>query len=100
MMERLTAEVGRAAISRQGRDAGRAFIITQVLDDRYVLLSDGDTRKLDHPKKKKLMHLHLKPFIMANAADLMEKQRLLDADVRKALKQAGLTNDQPLSEED
>ena len=51
MMERLPMETGRAVQSLQGRDAGRCFVILQVVDDQFVLMADGLTRKLDHPKK-------------------------------------------------
>ena len=56
MMERLPMEIGRAVQSLQGRDAGRCFVILQVVDDQFVLMADGLTRKLDHPKKKKVKH--------------------------------------------
>lgn len=52
-MERLPFEIGRAVLSRQGRDAGRCFVVLQVLDEQFVLMADGLTRKLDHPKKRK-----------------------------------------------
>lgn len=100
MMERLSVEVGRAVVSLQGRDIGRGFIITQIVDEQYVMLADGDTRKLDHPKKKKLKHLHLKPVLMQDAAERLNSRQLQDAQVRKLLKEAGLVKDQPLSKED
>ena len=56
MMERLSFEVGRVVLSRQGRDAGRFFIILQVVDDQFVMMADGLTRKLAHPKKTLSLH--------------------------------------------
>ena len=56
-MNRLTMEPGRVVQSTQGRDAGRYFVVLQVVDDRHVLMADGQSRKIDHPKKKKMMHL-------------------------------------------
>jgi len=53
--------IGRVCTSRAGHDKGRAFLIVGVFDDNHVLLSDGETRKLSRPKKKKLSHLHVLP---------------------------------------
>lgn len=99
-MERLSVEVGRVVCSTQGRDVGRYFVVAQVVDEQFVMLTDGDTRKLDHLKKKKLKHLHLKPVLIEQFSSRMEKGQLLDAHVRKALQEAGLALDQPLHKED
>ena len=64
MMNRLTMEPGRVVQSTQGRDAGRYFVVLQVVDDRHVLMADGQSRKIDHPKKKKMMHLRPKPIVV------------------------------------
>ena len=52
MMERIPMEVGRVVMSRQGRDRDRCFVILSVVDDQFVMMADGLTRKLDHPKRK------------------------------------------------
>ncbi|HPF53654.1 MAG TPA: KOW domain-containing RNA-binding protein [Eubacteriales bacterium] len=49
-------KVGDAVRSKAGRDAGRVFIVTAV-EGQYVWLCDGDLRKLEAPKKKKLRHI-------------------------------------------
>lgn len=64
MMERIPMEVGRVVMSRQGRDRDRCFVILSVVDDQFVMMADGLTRKLDHPKRKKVKHLHAKPVKM------------------------------------
>ncbi len=98
-MERLPMEIGRAVQSRQGRDAGRCFLILQVVDEQFVLMADGLTRKLDHPKKKKIKHLHPKPFCMEGLGEALASHQLLDSDLRKFLKACGLEIDQPLCKE-
>ena len=98
-MERLSIEPGRVVISRQGRDEGRCFVILQVVDDQFVMMADGLTRKLAHPKKKKLKHLYLKPVLVEGIAERLESHQLLDSDLRKALNAAGLGIDQPLCKE-
>ena len=99
MMERLPMEIGRAVQSLQGRDAGRCFVILQVVDDQFVLMADGLTRKLDHLKKKKVKHLHPKPVRMEGVEDGLKSHQLLDSDLRKFLRANGLEIDQPLCKE-
>lgn len=97
-MERLPFETGRVVQSRQGRDAGRCFVILQVVDDQFVLMADGLTRKLDHLKKKKVKHLHPKPLRMDVDA-LLAANQLKDSDLRAFLREHGLEIDQPLCKE-
>ena len=97
-MERLPFETGRVVQSRQGRDAGRCFVILQVVDDQFVLMADGLTRKLDHLKKKKVKHLHPKPLRM-DVQSLLASNQLKDSDLRAFLKEHGLEIDQPLCKE-
>ena len=99
MMERLSFEIGRVVESRQGRDAGRCFVILHVVDDQFVMMADGLTRKLDHPKKKKVKHLQPKPVLVGGIAEGLASHQLLDSDLRKALSAAGLEIDQPLCKE-
>ena len=98
-MERLPFEIGRAVVSRQGRDAGRCFVILQVVDEQFVMMADGLTRKLTHPKKKKLKHLYPKPVMVEGIVEGLNSHQLLDSDLRKALNAAGFGIDQPLCKE-
>ena len=91
MMERLPFEIGRVVQSRQGRDAGRCFVILQVVDDQFVLMADD-------LKKKKVKHLHPKPLRMDVEA-LQRTNQLKDSDLRAFLKEHGLEIDQPLCKE-
>lgn len=90
-MERLTMEAGRVVQSTQGRDAGRYFVILKVLDDRYVLMADGQSRRIDHPKKKKIMHLRPKPILVNVDGSSLPNQHLQDSDLRRALAAHGLS---------
>ena len=87
-MKPIPFEPGRIVLSTQGRDAGRYFVILKVIDDQYVLMSDGSTRKTDHLKRKKIKHLHPKPLMAdAIAKQLLEGQTPADSEIRKALSQ-------------
>lgn len=86
--------IGAICTSRAGHDKGRAFVIVGVYDENHVLLSDGETRKLERPKKKKLMHLHIEPQRAEEIARrLGGGEDLQDAQVRKALYQLGYNVD-------
>lgn len=83
--------LGQIVRSKQGRDKDRYFIVIGLVDDNYVLIADGDLRKLSSPKKKKIKHL---AFQNSYAEDIMESlkenKRLNDADLRKSLQSMGL----------
>ena len=48
---------GQIVISKAGRDINRKFVILKIIDENYVLISDGRLRKIDKPKLKKNKHL-------------------------------------------
>lgn len=83
--------LGQIVISRAGRDAGRRFVVVGVIDDFFVEISDGDLRRLEKPKKKKIKHLNITD---EKAESLEEKlksgARITNAEIRKAL--AGLNS--------
>lgn len=85
--------IGSVCTSRAGHDKGRSFLIVGIFDEQHVLLSDGVTRKLARPKKKKLTHLRVEPQKAGEIAKkFAENQEILDADVRKALQLYGYNN--------
>ena len=85
-MKAIPMEPGRAVVSTQGHDRGRAFLVVQVLDERYVTIADGDTRKVARPKKKQRKHVRPAPqtFPEALSAPLI-RAGAADAAIRKAL---------------
>ena len=90
MMERLTMEPGRVVLSTQGRDAGRYFIVLQTIDEQFVLMADGLSRKLANPKKKKVKHLRAKPIMVNVDGSTLPNRHLQDSDLRSALEAHGL----------
>ncbi len=77
---------GSVVFSKKGRDKGRVFVVLLSLDADFVMIADGDTRKLDRPKKKRRRHLTALPVELPGLIDLCGQKRLKDADIRKALK--------------
>ncbi len=43
--------------SNARRDKNHIFIVVKVIDDEYVLVVDGDVRRIENPKRKKCKHL-------------------------------------------
>ena len=89
-MERLTMIPGRVVLSTQGRDEGRYFVVLEVIDENFVLIADGLTRKVDHPKKKKVKHLRPKPILVEVDGAKLPNKHLQDSDLRNALSAHGL----------
>ncbi|MCL2569365.1 MAG: KOW domain-containing RNA-binding protein [Oscillospiraceae bacterium] len=76
---------GDLVLSLNGRDQGKALFVAEV-DDLYVVLVDGKSRKLEHPKRKKIRHCK---FLAREASRVAEKlrtgERVTNVDVRRAL---------------
>ena len=85
-MKEITPACGVVAVSRAGRDAGKYFVILEVQDDQHVLIADGELRKVHKPKRKKLKHLWIRPYVAESIRDCLKEQKLLmDSALRKAL---------------
>lgn len=83
-------QIGRLVRSRQGRDAGRYFIITGFPEENYVYISDGAVRKLNAPKKKKLKHLELCPQELPTVkAKLQAGSKVFDSELKSAIEALG-----------
>lgn len=94
-MDRLTIIPGRVVLSTQGRDEGRYFIVLEVIDESFVLMADGLTRKIDHPKKKKIKHLRPKPILVNVDGSTLPNKHLQDSDLRRYLNENGLEISNP-----
>ena len=78
-------EKGQIVYSKNGRDKGRAFIVVD-FDNEYLFLVDGQLRKLEKPKKKKIKHVQSCKKVEESIKYKIENNLYLnDADVRKAL---------------
>ena len=78
--------IGQVVKSRAGRDKGRVFLVLEIVDDQHVLIVDGDLRKLEKPKKKKLKHLMIYNTVIEDFEErLNSKLGINDAYVRKLL---------------
>lgn len=80
-------KLGTFAVSIAGRDKKKTVIVVGIIDDDYVAVADGKSRKISSPKKKKLKHLRFLPEVAEQIAEKIDSKTLLDADIRKAIEQ-------------
>lgn len=85
-------ECGQLVISAAGRDAGACFIVIDVKTP-YCFLSDGKTRRVEHPKKKKLKHLNVTAIHFEEIGNkLISDAKVSNAEIRNALKSANINS--------
>ena len=76
------------ALSLAGRDTGNIYLVSELIDEKYLLLIDGKSRTISKPKRKKIKHIQ----VIGNAASEFEwvfedKSKTNDAKIRKILKE-------------
>ena len=72
--------IGDLVISKSGRDKGRKLAVVGITDENYVLIADGDLRKVGNPKRKKVKHLQC-------AGKISYKEDMTDSALKKMLKE-------------
>lgn len=78
--------IGRIVYSKAGRDKDKYFMILDVLNEEFVYLVDGDLRRLEKPKKKKIKHLIFTDKFCEEVKDIILKgKRLNDSIIRRVL---------------
>ncbi|MFD1039136.1 KOW motif-containing protein [Virgibacillus byunsanensis] len=75
--------IGQVVRIMQGREADQYAIVLEIIDDRYVLLADGEKRKYDRPKKKNLHHIEVMDYISPEVQNsLLETGRVTNGKLR------------------
>lgn len=78
--------IGQVVKSKAGRDKGRIFLVVKIIDENHVSIIDGDLRKLDNPKVKKLKHLNVYNAVVPELRYKIDnKIKLNNAFIRKIL---------------
>lgn len=72
-------EKGSLVYSRAGRDKGTLFVVLATEGD-WVYLADGDTRRAQKPKKKKLKHIN-----KTNKVAELDFENISDSALRRAV---------------
>jgi hypothetical protein len=90
-MENNEFKVGQAVKSKAGRDKGSIFFVIRVVDENYVMVADGDMRRIDNPKLKKIKHIvKLSTFSDELAKRLSSGEKINNAFLRRELEKLGL----------
>jgi len=70
----------------RGKDVDHYSVIVEVINERFVLIADGDRRKFDRAKKKNVNHLELQDFISPEITrSLEEAGRVTNGKLRFAI---------------
>lgn len=78
--------IGEFAKSKAGHDKDEIFIIINI-EDEYVFLVDGKSRRIEKPKKKKKKHIQVINFIDDELRNKLNDNVLIrDEDIKKAIK--------------
>ena len=79
--------IGKLVISNSGRDKNQMYVIVDNIDDNYYLLSNGKTKTIQMPKKKKIKHFdHIKTALAA-------KDKGTDLKIKRFLKLKGIVKE-------
>ncbi len=79
--------LGQIVKSKAGRDKDRYFVVIGFEKEQYLYIADGDLRKIDRPKKKKIKHLARTDIVLKEIAEKLKKGRkITNAELSKNLK--------------
>ncbi len=78
--------LGAVVYSKAGRDIDRKFIIMDIINEEYVYISDGDLRKVEKPKRKKIKHLIITDVVFD---DILSNNKVGNSEIRKFLQSLG-----------
>ncbi|WP_119864308.1 KOW domain-containing RNA-binding protein [Clostridium isatidis] len=86
--------IGKVVLSKAGRDKDHLYVVIDVLNDKYVLLSNGNTKTVQMPKRKSLKHLR----VLNNVDDeikesIISKDRGTDLKIKRFLKLKGIVKE-------
>lgn len=77
-MNRWPVEIGSIVISKAGRDQGRRFLVVGEVDDDFVMVANGDLRKMDRQKKKRRKHLKPTGAVVTEARERLADGRPIE----------------------
>lgn len=84
--DEIAHEIGQIVQITRGREKNQYAVIINIVNDRYVLLADGEKRKYDRPKRKNVNHIETTPFISDEVKkSLLETNRVSNGKLRFAL---------------
>lgn len=75
----------KLARSKAGHDKGNVYFIYEETEE-YVLLVNGESKKLSNPKKKKRIHIQPIIHLPEEINELAEKEKFDDTMIKRILK--------------
>lgn len=83
MMMVARPQIGQLVKVLRGKDEESYAVIISVVDERFVMIVDGNKRRFDQPKKKNVLHLELLPAISQEvSSSMLETGRVTNAKLR------------------
>ena len=83
--------LGKVAHSKAGRDMHKKFIVVGILNKEYVYISDGELRRIEKPKKKKVKHLNFTDTVAEEIRDLiLSKKEVTNSKIKIFLQSADI----------
>ena len=80
-------ELGEIVKSNAGRDKNQYYLVTKIIDNKYIEVADGKKRKINNPKKKNIKHLEKTNFVAEELKLwLTNGKRVRDEDVKLVIK--------------
>ena len=87
MIKKCGIDLGSIVQSLAGRDKGSLFIVVGV-DENYVYLVDGNIRKVENPKRKKIKHVELTRYFDGTMAErIIKRNKITNQDVRRVIRE-------------
>ncbi|MFD2115041.1 hypothetical protein ACFSTH_00540 [Paenibacillus yanchengensis] len=75
--------IGQLVKVLRGKDENSYAVVIAIVDDKFVMIVDGNKRRFDQPKKKNVLHLELLPVISQEVtSSLLETGRVTNAKLR------------------
>ena len=86
--------IGKVVLSICGRDKDHYYVIVKKLNDDYYLLSNGRTKTIQMPKKKKLKHFNVLEDVNDEIKEsIMLRDRGTDLNIKRFLKLKGIVKE-------
>ena len=77
--------IGDIVLALAGRDFERLFVVVGIIDESYVYIANGKSRRADSPKKKKIRHIELVKKADENLNLLLKNGKFTNASLRKII---------------
>lgn len=86
--------LGKVVNSKAGRDMHRNFIVVGIINSEYVYISDGELRKIEKPKKKKVKHLKFTETVAEEIrVIILSKEQVTNSKIKIFLKSVDIAKE-------